>query len=88
MRLLWLYKRHLKLLTRLQRAGRLGDIRGLTWYSWKDTGISTHALKVSPLSARDQAGHADMKYTMLYYHSDPVNGAYKALPNDLSDITE
>jgi len=78
------YKRHARILKRLHDAGALpGDIAGLTWYSWKDTGISLHAAKTSPLSTRDQAGHIDFAVTSIYYHAPEQNPEYRNLENDL-----
>lgn len=78
-----MYLRHRRALKRLQAAGQLGDITGLTWYSWKDTGISEHAAKATPMATRDQAGHKDLRQTMIYYHQGLVNKEYKDLDNDL-----
>ncbi len=78
------YKRHQRILKRLHDAGELpGDIAGLTWYSWKDTGISLHAAKTSPLSTKDQAGHVDFAITSIYYHAPEQNPEYRNLENDL-----
>jgi len=78
-----LYKRHRKVLERLKEEGKLNDIGGLSWYSWKDTGISMHTRKTSPVATKDQAGHADLSITSVYYHSEPVNLEYRGLENDL-----
>lgn len=78
-----MYKRHKKILLRLQDRGELGDISGLHWYSWKDTGISIHTRDTSPIATKDQAGHDDLKSTMIYYHADPVNEEYRRLKHDL-----
>lgn len=78
-----LYKRHRRVLQRLKTRGDLADITGLTWYSWKDTGISEHTRKTSPLATKDQAGHTDLSITSLYYCPEPVNLEYKGLQNDL-----
>lgn len=79
-----MYKRHRRVLERLRADGRLaGDISGLTWYSWKDTGISLHTRKTSPVATKDQAGHADLSITSIYYHSEEINPEYRALENDL-----
>jgi hypothetical protein len=56
---------------------------GLTWYSWKYTGISMHAKKTTPLSTRDQAGHSDFDMTLVYYQADKVNNEYRALSDDI-----
>lgn len=78
-----LYKRHRRILERLKAEKRLLNIEGLTWYSWKDTGISTHAGQTSPLATKDQAGHQDFDVTMVYYHQQQVNPEYLNLRNDL-----
>lgn len=78
------YKRHARALARLKADGRLtGDISGLTWYSWKDTGISMHTRRTSPVATKDQAGHATLAVTSLYYHAPDENPEYRALENDL-----
>lgn len=79
------YKKHRKVLERLVKRGDLKDINGLTWYSWKDTGISCHAGETSPLSTRDQAGHTDFDMTLKYYHAPAINEQYRKLPNTLKD---
>lgn len=76
-------KRHTKVLCRLKEAGKLSDISGLSWYSWKDTGISLHTRKTSPVATKDQAGHKDLSITSIYYHSEDFNPEYRALENDL-----
>lgn len=78
-----MYKRHTKVLAHLRSIDAIGDTAGLTWYSWKDTGISLHAHLTTPLATRDQAGHSDFDMTLTYYHKDEVNTEYQALPNDL-----
>ena len=77
------YKRHRKVLERLRDRGDIRDIEGLTWYSWKDTGISRNANETSPLSTRDQAGHSSFDMTLKYYRAPRVIPEYKDLPNDL-----
>lgn len=78
-----MYRRHLKVLLRLKKQGKIGDFEGLTWYSWKDTGISLHTRRTSPVATKDQAGHTDLSTTSLYYHAPDVNAEYRDLPNDL-----
>jgi len=66
-----------------KECGELKNIAGLTWYSWKDTGI-TDALEDLPLMAvRDQAGHSDAKMTLKYYHKARVNKGMQRLKNRL-----
>ena len=77
------YRRHQKILHRMKAAGQLGDIVGLTWYSWKDTGITEHTRKTSPLATRDQAGHEDFDMTLTYYQREAINTEYSGLENDL-----
>lgn len=78
-----MYRRHLKVLLRLKKQGKLADITGLTWYSWKDAGISMHTRRTSPVATKDQAGHTDLSVTSRYYHAPDVNAEYRTLPNDL-----
>jgi len=78
------YKRHAQLLKRLKESGALkNDIEGLTWYSWKDTGISMHARKTGPIATKDQAGHRNLAMTSIYYHAAETNPEYMGLENDL-----
>lgn len=78
-----MYKRHAKVLARLKEEGKLADIRGLTWYSWKDTGISLHTRRTSPVATKDQAGHRNLAVTSVYYHAEEENREYRGLENDL-----
>lgn len=78
-----MYKRHRKILERLKQEKRLANINGLTWYSWKDAGITAHAGQTSPLSTKDQAGHQDFDITMVYYHQQQINPEYQGLKDDL-----
>lgn len=80
-----MYRRHKEHLLHLRRVGKLADITGLTWYSWKDTGISTHVHLTPPISTRNQAGHHDLEITMKYYHEPEVNKDYQSLPHNLFD---
>jgi hypothetical protein len=61
----------------------LADIKGLTWYSWKDTGISNNISATSPMSTRDQAGHSSFNMTLTYYSANEVNQEYQDLPDSL-----
>ena len=78
-----MFKKHREIITDLGAAGKIKDPDTLTLYSWKDTGISTHARTTSPLSTRDQAGHSDLSQTMRYYHGQRVNVEYRGLEDDL-----
>lgn len=78
-----MYNKHLRALKELQRRGELADITGLTWYSWKDTGI-TDALEDLPiLAVKDQAGHSDVKMTLRYRQAEKVNRSMKGFKNKL-----
>lgn len=77
------YKKHRFYLEKLRDAGRITNIEGLTWYSWKDTGVSKHVLTTSPLATRDQAGHSKFDMTLTYYTSQEVNKEYQGLGDDL-----
>lgn len=79
-----MYHLHREYLKDLKKAGALHNIEGLTWYSWKDTGI-TDALHDLPLLAvKDQAGHSDPKMTMKYRHPEKVNPHMKKFQNRLT----
>lgn len=78
-----MYKRHQKLLQRLFDAGRLRNIEGLCYYSWKDTGISRHTRSTSPAATKDQAGHTNFAVTSKYYHAEEFNAEYAGILDDL-----
>ena len=72
------------MMKRLHEEGKLqGDLTGLCWYSWKDTGMSLHARKTGPLPTKDQAGHRSLAMTSIYYHADEANPEYRNLEDDL-----
>lgn len=79
-----MYKRHQALLKSLQEQGLLGDVTGLTYYSWKDTGITRHAKQTTVTATKEQAGHTNLAVTSVYYHSDSFNPEYHSLENDLT----
>jgi integrase len=79
-----MYKRHAKLLKRLAAAGKMpGGIHGLSFYSWKDTGISLHASRTGAIPTKDQAGHASLDMTSVYYQAPEVLKEYQILENTL-----
>lgn len=82
------YKKHCKVLNHLLKTGQLKDIENLVWYSWKDTGISTHVHETSPIGTRDQARHTDFNTTLIYYHTQEVNAEYAALRHNLYSSKE
>lgn len=77
-----LYKRHQRHLRHLADAGHI-KMAGLSLYSWKDTGISTHIAIAAPVATRDQAGHQKLETTMVYYQKPKINEQYRDLPYDL-----
>ncbi len=78
------YKRHARILQHLKVSGKLpGNISGLSWYSWKDSGISTHSHTIGMLPTKDQAGHRNLNITSIYYRAPEINEAYKSLDDDL-----
>lgn len=66
-----LYKRHRKYLEQLEKKGF--DIKGLTLYSWKNTGgfdmLNTNE-KVTVFDIQERMGHADVKTTKRYIASN------------------
>lgn len=79
------YKKHRFYLEKLAQSGSLKNIEGLTWYSWKDTGITRHVEHTTPMATRDQAGHSKFDMTLVYYKQREVNKEYHALLDDLKD---
>lgn len=77
------YKWHDKYLKELKKAEKLNDTTGLTWYSWKDTGITDIGKKISPIGLKDQAGHESLDTTMIYYHQDEINIEIRDLDSDI-----
>jgi len=72
-------KAHKAIMKKLHQSGTLSDIEGLTFYSWKDTGLTDHARQVSLLDLMQQAGHCDPKITMVYIHQGKENEAFKSM---------
>ncbi len=68
-----LYRRHEKVLKHFQNNGQLENIKGLHYYSWKDTGITDIIDEIGLMTAFDQAGHKDIKQTMKYRHRKRIN---------------
>lgn len=64
--------KHRNLLLRLKAEGKLSDITGLSLYSWKDTGMTEFAKVLRPIELRDQARHASVDQSLVYYHADKV----------------
>lgn len=74
---------HTTILTNLKKQGKLTDTTGLTWYSWKDTGITDLAAILPLPEVQAQAGHADPATTLIYYRRRSVRAGYKNLIPDL-----
>ncbi|MCB9302579.1 MAG: site-specific integrase [Lewinellaceae bacterium] len=75
-------KQH-RILAQLKKSGALGDITGLSWYSWKDTGITQALYEVDPSSVQDQANHADISMTMRYKKKRARNEGMRRFKNRL-----
>jgi len=70
-------KIHRAALLKFKREGILDDITGLTFYSWKDTGITEHIDLVGVNAVNQQADHAKIDTTLKYYHPKPTNEKMK-----------
>lgn len=76
-----MYDKHRRILLAMHEEGSLPNIQGLTWYSWKDTGI-TDAMEYLPVPAvQDQAGHHSPEMTEIYRHRRKVNEPMKGMKN-------
>lgn len=73
------YKTHKRLLQQLRKSGVVADITGLTFYSWKDTGLTEASKTVGLLDLMQQAGHHDPKITMVYIRQGKKNEAFQDL---------
>lgn len=71
------YKAHQRLLKQACKSGVIADITGLTFYSWKDSGLTEAAKQVGLLDLMQQAGHHDPKITMVYIHQGKKNQAFQ-----------
>ena len=78
-----LYRLHRDVLEKLYRLKHLADIAGLSFYSWKDTGLTDHARNISLLDLMQQAGHHDPKITMVYVHQGKENAAFREMKGEL-----
>ncbi|MEL6627441.1 MAG: site-specific integrase [Bacteroidota bacterium] len=58
--------RHRRVLEDLLEEGALDNIEGLSWYSWKDTGISEALEQLPLIIVQDQAGHTSPDMTLKY----------------------
>lgn len=76
---------HGRILKQLEKEGKLSDIKGLTFYSWKDTGaLALFKNKVNPLEIMRQLRHKDLTTTQLYCQSlYSINREIKELDNAL-----
>lgn len=62
------YNHHRKALQQLFKAGLIKSISGLSFYSWKDSGLTDMSESISVLDLMKQAGHHDPKITLRYIH--------------------
>jgi integrase len=70
----WFNNRHRAVLDKLKAEGILGDTTGISFYSWKDTGITDFANdpSVSIFKTSLHARHSDPKITLIYYHDSMI----------------
>lgn len=66
------YRVHQKALRQLYKAGEIKNLSGLSFYSWKDSGLTDMSENLSVLELMKQAGHHDPKITMKYIHDRPA----------------
>lgn len=80
-------KVHRRMLDQLVQSGALDAdaLAGLDFYAWKDTAITRHIHITTPISTRDQVGHATLEQTLVYYHAPVVNLEYRDLPDTLHE---
>ncbi|MEZ5038673.1 MAG: site-specific integrase [Saprospiraceae bacterium] len=76
-------RRHRLVLKNLLKQKKLDDITGLSWYSWKDTGITDAIYELHPSAVQDQANHADIQMTLRYRHRRPVNEPMRSFKNKI-----
>lgn len=78
--------RHGQMLKKLQQKGMLVDLKGLTFYSWKDTGaMDLFKAKVNVLEIMRQLRHKDLATTQEYCQSlYIVNHEIKTLNNSIT----
>jgi integrase/recombinase XerD len=76
---------HRKVLEKLRDLRQIGDITGLSFYSWKDTGIADSAQESSLLDVMKQARHSDPSITMVYMNKARPNENMKKVKGKLLD---
>lgn len=73
-----MYKRHQAALCHMVADGVLASAEGLTFYSWKDTGITEALLTLPLVAVQDQAGHTTPAMTLRYRQRPTVNPSMQA----------
>jgi integrase/recombinase XerD len=68
---------HRSILEDLQAKELIGDIQGLSFYSWKDTGLTDQAQEAGLLDLMRQARHSDPSITMIYINRARPNERMK-----------
>lgn len=76
-------KIHRGILIKLKNEGKISDITGLSFYSWKDTGITEMSNEVSLINLQRQAGHSKSETTLIYYQPDEVNKEVREVKLDI-----
>ncbi|MEL6972628.1 MAG: phage integrase N-terminal SAM-like domain-containing protein [Bacteroidota bacterium] len=78
-----LYKHHRTAVNAVKQLGLLHDIKGLTYYSWKDTGITEDVLLFPLAAVQSQAGHTTPNMTMKYYKKPLINEHLRGKKNQV-----
>ena len=60
-----------------KKKGLLEDIKGIEWYSWKDTGITDALKQMNPEYVRQQTDHQKYETLLKYNHAGIVNEGMK-----------
>lgn len=63
---------HRKALEEVYRLGGINTLQGLSFYSWKDSGLTDMAENIPLYDLMKQAGHQDPKITLKYIHEKPA----------------
>ena len=78
-----MYNKQRNILARLHKKGLLDNVDGLSWYSWKDSGITNIIEQMGLEPARRQARHRHESTTRKYEHEKPENSKILNFENDL-----
>jgi integrase len=74
---------HAKHLIHLKNKGKLNNLEGLSFYSWKDSGLTDLGQSIGLLDLMRQARHMDPNETMQYINRNRLNQSFLNLDQDL-----